>query len=68
MSFYFFLLLFLPIGVFVLWSPNGMADRYKGELVRLGLPGALVTLMAVGWMLVGAAAFFVIVRGFVGTR
>ncbi|OEV22473.1 hypothetical protein AN221_02210 [Streptomyces nanshensis] len=68
MSFYFFLLLFLPVGVLVLWSPKGLVDRYKGELMRLGLPGPLLTAMAVGWILVGLAALLMIIHGVFGAQ
>lgn len=66
MRFWNFLIVFLPIGIVVLWNPHDLASSYRRELVRLGIPSLMVTFLALAWTLVGAAALFVVTLSLVG--
>ncbi|SFK35646.1 hypothetical protein SAMN05192584_105212 [Streptomyces pini] len=54
--------MFLPLGVFVLWSPNGRADRFRKAILSTGLGPGLVRAVAVGWIIFGALAIALLAR------
>lgn len=62
MLFWYFLVIFLPIGIFVLLNPYGWASGYREALVRSGLPTSVVTAIAAGWALVGVAALIIVIN------
>ncbi len=50
------LLVFLPIGVLVQYSPRGWGKGFREALRGTGLSDFSVSALAAGWMVVGVAA------------
>ncbi|MEU6678833.1 hypothetical protein [Streptomyces sp. NPDC046853] len=61
MGFLLAVVLFLPLGVFVLWNPAGRADAFKAALVGTGLSARAVNAIALSWALLGGLSLAALV-------
>lgn len=62
MSIYYFLPIFIPVGLAALFNPYGLSSKYREALVKSGLPDPFITAIAIGWILVGASALVVLTK------